>query len=77
MYLEQLSILIDFIKENNKKLAFSNRLFFTEDDIFDNYYISKEEISHIVNTACQANKRIHSENISIAIEEVSSYWEVT
>lgn len=75
MYLEQLSLLLDFIKTQNKTHLIPNSFLFTSDDL---YYIQddKETISHIVSLACRENRRIHSENISMAIEEVSSRWEV-
>lgn len=75
MYTEQLSVLVNFIQEaGNQEL--SKSFLYTEADL---YYIKSnaECVNEIVSTACELNKRIQSELISEAIEEVSSIWEVS
>jgi len=73
---ENLSILINFIKENNpnyKEISHNGLL--EEEAVY--YFLNNVSfINDIVNVACDTNKRINSEEISTVIEEVCSEWEI-
>ena len=75
MYTENLSTLVSFIRENSHH-KFVYDFLYDNDDLF---WIRNniDCINEIISVACNLNKRLHSDNVSEAIEEVADIWEVS